>query len=71
MQSSAGTYVNVIVPKSGCPVFGQTLVNSGQTISTVYCRSGNWLANVSSWSAEGVSGKGMFPSLSFAFTSAL
>ena len=32
-QRWAGVYVKVIVPKSGCPVIGQTLVNSGQTIS--------------------------------------
>src|SRR5260370_30041037 len=42
----------MMVPKSGCPVFGHKLVNSGQTISIVYSRPGNWLAKVSSSSAE-------------------
>src|SRR3954451_10130549 len=36
-----------IVPKSGCPVLGQTAVNSGQVISISYSRFGNWLGNVS------------------------
>jgi hypothetical protein len=44
-----------MVPKSGWPVFGHTLVNSGQTISTVNSRPGRGFGNVSSWSADGVS----------------
>ena len=63
-HNSAGEYVNVIVPKSGYPVFGHTLVNSGQTISTVYSLSGNWLVNVSSWSEEGISLRAIFASQS-------
>src|SRR5579883_750706 len=44
-----------MVPKSGCPVFGQTLVNSGQTISMLNSRPGRGLGNVSSCSTDGVS----------------
>jgi hypothetical protein len=46
--------MKVIVPKSGWPVTGQTLVNSGQTISIEYSRPGAGFGNVSSWSADGV-----------------
>src|SRR6185312_6980656 len=53
-QLSAGVYVNVIVAKSGCPVSGQTLVNSGQTISTVNSRPGEGFGNVSSCVLNGV-----------------
>src|SRR5207247_1325861 len=45
----------VIVPKSGWPVFGQTLVNSGHTMSMVKSRPGRGFGKVSSWSADGVS----------------
>src|SRR3954467_12421025 len=48
-----------IVPKSGCPVLGQTAVNSGQVISISYSRSGNWFGNVSSDSGiDAVPGRG-------------
>ena len=46
-HDSPGVYVNVIVPKSGWPVLGQTLVNSGQTISIVKSRQGRGFGNVS------------------------
>src|SRR5688572_12536722 len=46
-----------MAPKSGCPVLGQRLVNSGQTISMVYSRPGLGLGKVSICSAEGMSAK--------------
>src|SRR3954462_12369703 len=54
-HDSAGVYVNVRTPKSGWPVFGHTLVNSGQTISMVNSRPGRGFGNVSGCSADGVS----------------
>src|SRR5438552_1397376 len=52
-----------MVPKSGWPVTGQTLVNSGQTMSMVKSRPGRGFGKVSSWSADGVSGESMSAAL--------
>ena len=47
IQSFAGTYLILIVAKSGWPVFGHTQVNSGQDISISYSLSWHWFSNVS------------------------
>src|SRR5215212_1103416 len=46
-QRRSGTYDTVIVAKSGWPVTGQTLVNSGNTNLISYSRPGRGLSNVS------------------------
>lgn len=46
----------MILAKSGCPVFGQSEVNSGQLNVTRYSFSGCLFTNVSSTSGEYVSG---------------
>jgi hypothetical protein len=43
-----------MVPKSGCPVLGQTAVNSGQVWTMVYSRPGWRLGKVSMSAISGI-----------------